>query len=317
MVEGLAENFSVDSYVDLELREHLLRSCKDMGVNLQEITPIRNAGKPICFSVVAHSCVDGDGCELSIAPAISSILGEKVEVCNKECPRRRGVGACQFNLMKAFNYKINSAVVQVARKDVCGDSLSITTLKDGKELVVLSDGMGVGEEAAAESRTAVNLLEDLLNGGFEKEMALQTINSVLLLRSTQETYTTLDMVLADLYTAEVDFIKTAAAPSFIKRGKQVAIIRSSSLPIGILNNIEVVSDRRVLQARDMLLMVSDGVLEASREVNGEEWIAKLLTDIGETDPKIVAELIINQALAICQGKPKDDMTVICLTINLN
>ena len=92
------------------------------------------------------------------------------------------------------------------------------------------------------------------------------------------------------------------------------MIRSSSLPIGIMEHLDVVSERRVLLPRDMLLMVTDGVVEASREVHGEEWIAQLLTGISESDPQVIAEMVIHQALMLCKGKPRDDMTAICLVI---
>ncbi len=316
VVRNLAEEMDVDSSVDLELRDQLLKACKRMGINLKDITPIRAPNEQVYLNVISGSCVDGSGCELSIAPALSSAMGDKMEVCKKKCPQLMGKGACEFTLTRAFSYQVNSAVAQVAKEERSGDSLTITTLKTGKELIVLSDGMGVGEQAWEESSTAVKLLEDLLDSGFDKELALRTINSVLLLRSRSETFTTMDMLMVDLYTGEVDFIKTASAPSFIKRAKQITMISSSSLPIGILEDVEPVSERRALLPRDMILMVSDGVMEVSRELNGEKWIPELLKQTAETDPQKIAELVINRALSLARGKPADDMTVICLKLEV-
>jgi stage II sporulation protein E len=202
----------------------------------------------------------------------------------------------------------------VARESISGDSYLISTLPEGKVLAVLSDGMGVGATAANQSQTAVNLLENLLKSGFTQEVALKTINSVLLLRSTNESFTTLDMVMIDLYSAEVDFIKTASAPSFIKRGRQIASITSSSLPIGILNEVECSLDTKNLLPRDLVVMVTDGVLDAGRSET--EWVSRLLADLDETDPQLVAETVINQAVTQAQGKPHDDLTVICLRLEL-
>lgn len=316
VVKNLAQEIGLETVVDFELRTDLLKACARQGINLKDITPIRTSGEQLILEVVAASCVDGAGCELSIAPALSALMGEKIEVCAKKCPRFKGQGACEFTLTRAFTYSVQSAVAQVAREEVSGDSYVITTLKEGKELLVLSDGMGVGEPASAQSQTAVSLLENMLNSGFDKEVALKTINSVLLLRSTSETFTTLDMILIDLYTAEIDFIKTASAPSFVKRGHQVVAISSSSLPMGILKEVEVVSEKRSLFPRDMVLMISDGVLEASRTMNGEEWITRLLSELNESDPQVVAEMVINEALRLAHGKPHDDMTAICMSIGL-
>jgi len=315
VVRTLAQEIDMDAEIDYELRDRLLKSCKRMGVNLRDITPIVSGGQ-LSINVATASCVDGTGCELSIAPAISSIMGDKMEVGEKKCPHFMGKGTCEFTLIKAFSYRVNSAVVQAAKGEVCGDSYVVTTLREGKEMVVLSDGMGVGEKAALESQTAVNLLENLLHSGFNRELALKTINSVLLLRSRQESFATLDIALIDLYTAEVDFIKTAAAPSFIKRGKQVSVVNSGSLPIGILNEVDVVNEKRTLCPNDILVMISDGVMEASRQVNGEQWIKQLLMDLNENHPQTIAQMILNRALSYCKGNPKDDMTVACLKIEL-
>lgn len=316
VVRSLADEIEVDSSIDVELRAQLLKACKRLGINLKDISPVRCKGELLSINVISASCVDGSGCELSVAPALSSALGQKLEVCQKNCPALMGRGACDFTLKRAYNYQVTSAVAQVAREEKSGDSLIINTLNQGKELVVLSDGMGVGEKAREESNTAVKLLLDLLESGFNKELALKTINSVLLLRSRNESFTTMDMMLIDLYNAELDFIKIASAPAFIKRGKQISILSSSSLPIGILEEVEVNSERKSLLPRDIILMVSDGVMEASREQNGETWIPRMLAQIRESDPQIIAQMVINRALSLAAGKPGDDMTAICLRLDM-
>ncbi|NLN87269.1 MAG: stage II sporulation protein E [Syntrophomonadaceae bacterium] len=315
VVKNLAEEIDMETQVDYELRTSLLQACRRQGMPIRDITPIRTNGEEIILEFIAPACVDGTGCDGGIAPAISSLMGDKMEVTAKKCPLLRGQGTCEFSLRRAFNYSVHHAVAQVACQEVSGDSYVVTTLKEGKELLVLSDGMGVGEPASVQSQTAVKLLENMLNSGFDKEVALHTINTVLLLRSTTETFTTLDMVLIDLYTAEVDFIKTASAPSFIKRGQRVTMISSSSLPMGILRDVEVVSEKRYLHSSDFILMISDGVLETSLTVPGEEWIAQLLAELDEFEPQIMAQLIINEALRLTNGKPRDDLTAICIRID--
>lgn len=316
MVRSLADEIIIDSSIDLELRDQLLKASKRQGINLKDINPVRSKGDLVSINVVSASCVDGSGCELSVAPALSAVLGQKLEVSRKNCPGSKGKGACEFSLKRSFNYKVVSAFAQVAREDQSGDSLMINTLDEGKELVVLSDGMGVGEKARDESKTAVKLLVDLLKSGFDKELALKTINSVLLLRSHSESFTTMDMMLIDLYSAELDFIKIASAPTFIKRGRQISVLSSSSLPIGILEEVEVSSEKRTLQPRELILMVSDGIMEASREQNGEVWIPRLLAQVRENDPQIIAQAVINRALSLAAGKPGDDMTAICLRLDM-
>lgn len=316
VIKNLADKIEIETSVDFKLRERLLEESRRMGIAIKDCTPIETNGQ-LYLSIIADSCTDGKGCQENIVPAVSSLVGERMEVCEKKCPGFLGKGQCEFTLTRAFNYKICTGAAQVGKESICGDSFTISTLKEGKELIALSDGMGVGEKAWNESQVAVRLLENLLHSGFGSQVALDTINSVLLLRSTAEIFTTLDMVIIDLYSGEVDFIKVGGAPSFIKRGKKVGVITSNSLPIGILDSIDMVSEKRMLCPRDMLVMVSDGVLEVSTDDGDEYWVQEFLGAVDENDPQLVAEMILNKALGMCKGKPADDMTVICMYMDLN
>src|SRR5690606_1421015 len=120
-----------------------------------------------------------------------------------------------------------------------GDSFSSLELGNGKFAVAISDGMGNGERASMESRTALMVLQQLLQSGMDEKLAIQSVNSVLLLRSTDEMYATIDMALIDLYSAETTFLKIGSTPSFIKRGSEVIVVHGENLPVGILQDIDV------------------------------------------------------------------------------
>ena len=164
LIKNLAQEIDVKAEFDLELREKLLRESKQQGLKIKEMTPLRSNGQ-LLLNVVADPCREGEFCENIIAPAFSNILGERMEVCEKTCPRFRAWGQCKFTMSRACSYKINSAVVQVGKEAVCGDSFTIASLKEGKELIALSDGMGVGEKACGDSQATVRLLENLLESG--------------------------------------------------------------------------------------------------------------------------------------------------------
>ncbi len=58
-----------------------------------------------------------------------------------------------------------------------GDSFSYFQNAQGAAVLSLSDGMGSGREAAAESRKLIELLEQFLEAGVSEETALGLINS--------------------------------------------------------------------------------------------------------------------------------------------
>jgi stage II sporulation protein E len=125
------------------------------------------------------------------------------------------------------------------------------------------------------------------------------------------------MMMIDLYTAEVDFIKIGSAPSYVKRGKKVGEINSNSLPIGILDDLDLACEKMALCPRDIVIMVSDGVLEAGRKTASDNWVKEFLADVDESDPQVLAEMMINRALSLSRTHPRDDMTVLCMYIDIS
>ena len=128
--------------------------------------------------------------------------------------------------------------------------------------MVLSDGMGSGEAACRESTLVVELLEELLGAGFPEKTAIQMINTTLVIGREEIHYSTVDMTVFDLYTGECEIIKAGASSTFIKKKDSVEHLSSTSLPIGVMNHIEIDSVKRQLEDGDFVIMVTDGVLDA-------------------------------------------------------
>ncbi|MGE5423501.1 MAG: stage II sporulation protein E [Ignavibacteriales bacterium] len=313
VIKNLAQEINLRTIVDQEMKTRLIQQCKEMGMPVRDITPVVGDNEQIFIKVVAEACMDRESCDSMIAPSISSLMGSRYEVSQRKCPRF-GRGTCEFTLARSFKYRVTTGVAQLAKADVSGDSFNVATLRDGRELIVLSDGMGVGQLASHESRATVNLLEELFNTGFEQEVALKTVNSVLLLRNQRDSFATVDMALVDLYSGDVDFVKIGAVPSFLKRGKKVGVIAANSLPIGIVEDLEIPAERRSLLPGDMLVLISDGILDPRMREDQDLWLRRILADTSEQDPHRLAEILINKALEQARGKPRDDMTVICALI---
>ncbi len=293
-----------------------MKDCKELGVPVKQVVPVIAGNNQVFIRVTAEACLDRETCDNLLAPGISALMDTRYEVSHRKCPRGNW-GTCEFTLARAFNFRINTGVSQLAKRDVSGDSFNVVTLKDGRELIVLSDGMGVGRKAARESKATVNLLEELFNTGFGQEVAIKTVNSVLMLRQ-RESFATVDLALIDLYSGEIESIKIGGVPSFLKRGGRVGIISSSNLPIGVVEDLDIPTERRAMLPGDMLVMVTDGVLDPGKLIDGRGlWLRDFLARTSEQDPHRLSEMIINKALALARGEPRDDMTVICARVDRN
>ena len=162
-----------------------------------------------------------------------------------------------------------------------------------------------------ESSAALNILEQLLQSGMDEKLAIKSVNSVLMLRSPEEMYATVDMALIDEYTAETTFMKIGSTPSFIKRGQEVIQVSASNLPIGIIKDIEVDLVTVQLQPGDILIMMTDGIYDApGYAVNKELWMKRLIQEIDSEDPQEVADCLLESVIRYQQHEILDDMTVV-------
>ena len=171
--------------------------------------------------------------------------------------------------------------------------------------------MGSGPEARKSSKIAIKMLERLLKSGFDKENSIKLINSTVSANTEEDMYATLDVEIFDLFDGNVEFIKNGACPTYIKRGGQVQILKSESLPTGILEDIDLVQYDKDLKDGDILVICSDGILESNNEyLNKELWIKYLLEDINSEDVQQIADILVKESIDNDYGQEKDDMTVI-------
>ncbi|MFO7246307.1 MAG: SpoIIE family protein phosphatase [Bacillota bacterium] len=240
--------------------------------------------------------------------AVSDVLERAAAVRPEAAGGERPAGA-----VPTLPYRVGVARVAKEEKVVSGDSYLHRQVGDDRLVLVLSDGMGAGTRAAAESRTTVGLLEKLLELGFDETEAVRTVNHLLLLRSAGEMFATLDLMLVGLRDGAARFIKIGAAPSFTRRGSHVHVIRAGTLPMGVVNEPDIQITHRVLQRGDLVVMTTDGVTGAWPSPSAaEDWIKGFLANLERDEPRRVAADLLGEALRRSQGNARDDMTVLVL-----
>ncbi|WP_310551937.1 stage II sporulation protein E [Paenibacillus glufosinatiresistens] len=262
---------------------------------------------------VVHAYNRGfDECRKMIAPLLSDILGENVAVVSETAVHsRQGLSTVVFGSAKA--YEVTTGIAGAAKDGdiLSGDSFSTVELGNGTFAISVSDGMGNGERARMESSAALGMLEKLLQSGMDEKLAVKSVNSILLLRSPDEFYATVDMALIDQYSAQTTFMKIASAPSFIKRGSEVIPVSGSNLPIGIIQEIEVELITLQLHPGDLLILMTDGIYDApGYAVNKEIWMKRLIQEIDSSDPQEIADCLLEKVIRYSGGEIHDDMTIL-------
>lgn len=281
----------------------ILEVLRQKEINVQEIS-IKKEGRYI-LEIYAGEILETSKIE-AIEKSTTQILKEKI-VFNEEA----SIGK-KYNFLSDDKYimAMGTGEAMKSKSEQSGDAMLNIRLKDGKQLLAISDGMGSGKEAKQSSLKALRMLENLLLSGFDKTISLDLINTSLINQNT-EIFATLDIAIIDLYTGNIEFIKSGACPTYIKNNKKVQVIKSNSLPTGMIDNGQIQTFDKDITSGDILLMCSDGILDANIEYKNKElWLKYMLEDIETTNTQKIADLVLNEAIDNNYGTIKDDMSII-------
>src|SRR5690625_1493900 len=217
----------------------IFTSLKDIGIELEKLDIYQlDKGNIDIEMTLSFFTYRGEGSKL-IAPLLSHLLNETVVVTKEEISPFPN-GYCYLAFGSAKKFVIQTGIAHAAKGGgvISGDSYQTIEVDDGKYALAISDGMGNGKRAREESRETLRLLRQILQSGIQEKIAIQSINSILSLRTTDEMFATLDLAVVNLHNAHAQFLKVGSSPSFIKRHDQFMQIKASNLPIGIVNHFD-------------------------------------------------------------------------------
>lgn len=199
---------------------------------------------------------------------------------------------------EALRVSVSSAVRKKPGEAVCGDYHMFLHTEDGRAVVLLSDGMGTGEEAARLSKNAVELLAAFVRSGCSLVESARAVVPFLRARGS-EGFATLDLLEIDLFTGMGRMIKCGAADSYQIEQGQMTAISVTALPPG--------ADPGGSQPlRPVDLLVRDG----SRIVMASDG-----AEIGDAGLLCRRELTAGEVLNACGQESRDDLTVLVLSVS--
>lgn len=304
LLRGLAAQLEDRHQVDIELSGRVLTVCEDYGMTVQDALCTRDTAGRLTVDILTTAGGIPPGrrwhrqmeqvCGRGFAPATEAEWGKQVRITLTEPPR----------------YRVETGLAQrhCGQEKLCGDTARIEPLPRGM-LAVLSDGMGSGGRAAVDSSMAVGVTARLWRAGFPPAGILQTVNAALLVKSREESLSTLDVAVLDTHTGRFDSYKAGAAVTLLCSQGRVSRLDRPGLPVGILPDPRFEQSHDRLAEGDILLMVSDGALTM-----GVAPIETLLRDFpADGSLQDLCEAVCTAA----QGEDKecrDDITALALRL---
>lgn len=304
MVEDATNIIDIKSDKEEVIEEAL----KSKGLKFSEIFIVKS--KKARYEIIVYIDVL-DGNDINVCD-YTSVIGKALNV---KLSTANFAGAnldssvYKIRLIEEENYTVKTAIAKLSKDEISGDNYTFGEIGGGRYLLGLSDGMGSGTIASNESKTTISLLEKFMEAGFDIDAAIKAINSVLILGDSDERFATIDMAILDLYDGMGEFIKIGAAPTYIKTSSGVDVLKSSSIPVGILDDVDFETTIVEVKNGDMIVMVSDGVSDANSDMKND-WVTKALCEYDSGNPKEVAEYLLKKAKKYVSEEEADDMTVI-------
>lgn len=252
--------------------------------------------------IIEMCCQDHalDGC----LPTIRHILSETLNMTLEELDPIRTGDTVRYRLSQRPKYRLEhyASALHAQQEAISGDTAITFTDSAGNPYLVLSDGMGTGKNAAVESRMTTEMFRKFISGGVTGTAAVRMMNGILLTKSPQETFATLDVAQFDLDAGELTMMKSGAAATLIRHAGKVSRISAKTFPLGLEPEGETAIRHVSLCPDDIILMLSDGVSESAYPM-----IRQLLESSSNLE-QIVSE-ICEKADIFSGGSRRDDVTV--------
>ena len=306
ILSGISQELGSGISFEPELEWKLLKYLQSLGM-APEAAVFRDKGGRL-HAEIAGASMDTLTGEPDYLNKLSAALG--VRLCTDESRRHTD----KLTLLEAepLAAAVGISCLKKEGGETSGDKGAYFKTDEGLLYVILSDGMGSGEEAARYSGDAVRILERFLRSGVAAETAVRMLNDLLLLKNENELgCATVDLFCINLFTGEMRMFKYGAAPSYLKQGGTVNRMRGKSLAAGLGVPPNDAPDRLTMnmKAGSVAVIVSDGITAGMDDA----WLEDVITRYEGANPRELSGKIVETAAA--KFKSEDDMTVIAIQIS--
>ena len=310
ILSDLSDEFKNTMRCDLDSSERIISALSALGAIPVECICLVSDGGRISVELELSSKGDSKLSKGTIMREVSKCCGRRFDLPTVTCEGDRIRAAlCE---MPVYDVEIGSDQHIANNGKLCGDCLDYFNDGFGKTYALVCDGMGTGGRAAVDGNMAVSVMGRLLRSGLSADSSLQIVNSALMVKSEDESLSTLDLTGVDLYTGKVTLKKAGAPATFVRKNGRVMVREMPSLPVGILNGVKFSSDTVNLSSGDMVVMVSDGVITGD-----EKWLEKLIRSWNEGSTQELARAVVDEAIKRRGDSPDDDITALAIRITDN
>ncbi len=212
---------------------------------------------------------------------------------------------------------IEVAVAKVPRYAFAesGDTLEMIERPHGGLSFVLADGQGNGPAAKALSHLVATKAVSLLADGVRDGAAARAAHDFLYAYRQGKVSAELVIVSVDLASKTIVLSRNSHCPLIIAEDGDARLLDEPSQPIGVYERTKPVVTEIPLRPNLAVVVISDGVLAAGERYGQRLDLLASVRGLMASPPvaQPMADGLLAQAVALDQGRPDDDTSVLVLT----
>ena len=209
-----------------------------------------------------------------------------------------------------------------------GDTVEVVERPNGGLSVVVVDGQRSGKSAKAISNIVARKAMALLADGVRDGAVARAAHDYLHTQRGGQVSATLNLVSVDLDSRTLVLLRNNHCPILLYNPNWIGVttpdgwqyLDEPSEAIGVHARTRPSATELPLQPDLIALIFTDGIWTAG-ERNGQRISLPRLVqealDAGMTEPRALADLLLARAVALDQGRPADDMSIVILAIRRN
>ena len=227
----------------------------------------------------------------------------------------------QLRLLPASAPKPQNAELAVRflpARTIGGDLYDFIDYGAGRTAIVLGDVSGKAAPAALFAALASGIMRSAAAQHPPPAAMLAALNSALLERKVDSQYVTMLFALWNDESRTLQVANSGAVQPIFCRAGETETVRAEGFPLGLFPNVTYDELSLSAEAGDVVVFVSDGILDAENEMEemyGEERLAKLLCSERSHSAQAIADAILADVTRFQGTKERfDDETIVVLRV---
>lgn len=224
-------------------------------------------------------------------------------------------------LPRAKEDKFQLAAKNLPAISVGGDFYDAVELDENHLGLLIGDVSGKGVPAALYMARLMSDFRFFVQQEKQPADLLFRLNEILVDRSRQGMFVTLQYLIIDILTGHVRFCDAGHLPIIHVSGKskQAGLVPcDKGVPLGIVKSMQFAETELVLEPGDSLMLYTDGIIETMNEKNEQFSIHRLVDFVSrkKATPEKLIDRLIKEVKKFSENMPQhDDITAMALRWN--